>query len=421
MVRKLALGIAPALLLIGTQAGAATPPWKVSEVSGDVRLSEAGKTRAAAKGALLGSGAMITTAPGARAVIVRGGEFVVISPGTRIRVPEESSPNKIMQLIEDWGSALFKIEKKSTPHFGVQTPYLAAVVKGTTFTVTVGPENAKVKVTEGAVEVSTLDGGASDLVSAGSLAMVGKSDLYRLTVEGNGAKEVRSSAAPAAGVVTSRAAPNAASAAKGDNRSARAEAVRIGKTIGEKPVSLAKLTGGLVEGSSAAEHAQGQFNEHSRNARGPKPDQGGGEDKPGKEETPGKGEDKPSEPGKGEDKPSEPGKGEGKPTEPGKGEDKPSEPGKGEGMPSEPGKGEGKPSEPGKGEGKPVEPGKGDEGKPGDDFPGKDEKPAKDEKPGGDDDKGDDGDESADDDDRDGDDHGSAGGDGDDDDDGKDD
>lgn len=26
---------------------------------------------------------------------------------------------------------IFKFQKKSTPHFGVQTPYLAAVVKGT--------------------------------------------------------------------------------------------------------------------------------------------------------------------------------------------------------------------------------------------------------------------------------------------------
>jgi hypothetical protein len=294
-----------------------------------------------------------------------------------------------MQLIEDWGSALFKIEKKSTPHFGVQTPYLAAVVKGTTFTVTVGPEDAKVKVTEGAVEVSTLDGGATDLVRPGSLAMVGRSDLYRLTVEGIGAKELRSTAAPLAGVVTVKT-PNEASVAKGDNRSARAESVRIAKAIGEKPMSLAKLTGGLVEGASASEHAQGQFNEHSRNARGPKPDKGSpgkGEEKPaenGKPDDgtkagdgngdPGKGEDKPADPGKGEDKPADPGNGEDKPADPGKGEDKPADPGKGEDKPADPGKGEDKPADPGKGEDKPADPGKGED-KPADPGKGED-KPA---------------------------------------------
>jgi hypothetical protein len=62
MIRKLMIGVIPALLLVGTSAEAA-PPWTVSEVSGDVRLSEGGKVRAASKGALLGSGAVIATAP----------------------------------------------------------------------------------------------------------------------------------------------------------------------------------------------------------------------------------------------------------------------------------------------------------------------------------------------------------------------
>jgi hypothetical protein len=329
-------------------------------------------------------------------VIVRGQEFVVISPGTRIRVPEASSPNKIMQLIEDWGSALFRIEKKSTPHFGVQTPYLAAVVKGTTFTVTVGPENAKVKVTEGAVEVSTLDGGATELVRPGSLATVGKSDLYRLTVEGSGAKELRSGAAPVAGVVTIKS-PNEASVAKGDNRSARAETVRIAKAIGEKPTSLAKLTGGLVEGASAAEHAQGQFNENSRNARGPKPDNGGG--KPGTDGNPGEG-DKPSKgdkPAKDEKPAGEekPGDGTKPGATPGDGEDKPGGTNKGE--EGKPGGGSGNGSggedaDAGSGKGDPgkEKPGSGadeDDGGAGKGKPGEGEQPGK-SKPG--DDVGDD-------------------------------
>jgi ferric-dicitrate binding protein FerR (iron transport regulator) len=90
-----------------------------------------------------------------------------------MRLPVAESPNRIVQMIQDFGSALFKIEKKSTPHFGVQTPYLAAVVKARRSRDGRG-DDAKVKVSEGAVEVSTLDGGASDLVTPGSLAMVAK-------------------------------------------------------------------------------------------------------------------------------------------------------------------------------------------------------------------------------------------------------
>ena len=144
----------------------------MSEVSGSVRLTENGQSRNAIRGALLSSGAVIATAPGARAVIVRGEEFVVISPNSQLRVPAAAEAGGVMQMIEDFGVALFRINKKATPHFGVKTPYLAAVVKGTTFTVTVGQEGGTVQVTEGAVQVSTLDGGASDLVTPGIIATV---------------------------------------------------------------------------------------------------------------------------------------------------------------------------------------------------------------------------------------------------------
>ena len=375
MIRKLILGAAPALILMSSSAIAAVPEWKVSEVSGNVQLSEGGRSRAATKGALLASGAMITTARGGRAVIVRGQEFVVISPGTRIRVPAADSPNKIMQLIEDWGSALFKIEKKSTPHFGVQTPYLAAVVKGTTFTVTVGEEGADVKVTEGAVEVSTLDGGASDLVRPGVVATVGKSDVYKLTVQGDETKVLRSSQGPAAGLVSTPAVP---------------EPVRIASVITEEPFSLEDATGGVLEGGSAAEMVQADFIAQSRAAEAddlPATGGGGRPEDPGKPDEVGKPDDagKPADPGKSDPgKPDDAGKpGGGKPEDPGK----PGDPGK----PEDPGKpGGGKPEDPGK----PADPGKpGDPGKPDDsDKPGNPDKPddvgkPDKDKPGKDDDK----------------------------------
>jgi hypothetical protein len=287
-------------------------------------------------------------------VIVRGQEFVVISPGTRIRVPEASSSNKIVQLIQDFGSALFKIEKKSTPHFGVQTPYLAAVVKGTTFTVTVGSDGSKVRVTEGAVEVSTLDGGASDLVTPGTVALVGKNDRYTLTVEGKETKILRSDKAPALGAATAaKGAPSPASLLKGDNRNERAVAVRIAKAVHEKPVSLEEATGGVLKGNSASDHAQAEFNDHSKRVIKEIKEK---ENKPGA----------PAEPGK----PDDAGK---PPVDPGK----PDDAGK---PPVDPGK----PDDAGK---PPVDPGKPDQdegGKPGKDDGGK---PDKDEggKPGKDD------------------------------------
>ncbi|CAA9519648.1 MAG: hypothetical protein AVDCRST_MAG91-2118, partial [uncultured Sphingomonadaceae bacterium] len=239
-MRKIILGLAPALMLMSGTAYAA-PDWKVSEVTGAVRLTENGKSRPATRGALLSTGAMITTGAAARAVIVRGEEFVVISPSTQIRVPAAAAPSKIFQLIEDFGTAIFKITKKSTPHFGVQTPYLAAVVKGTTFTVTVGEEGSTVQVTEGAVEVSTLDGGAADLVTAGTIAQVGASDLYRLTLEGGTNKELRSP--NGRGATASGKAPRALYVGPKGN------VVKLSQ-VKEDEKDLEKLTKGLVHGKS---------------------------------------------------------------------------------------------------------------------------------------------------------------------------
>jgi collagen type III alpha len=357
MMRKIAIGLIPAAIMFSGAAVKAAPAWQVSEVSGNVKLTENGRSRLATKGALLASGAVITTASGSRAVIVRGQEFVVISPTTQIRVPEASSSNPIIQLIEDFGSAIFKVDKKSTPHFGVKTPYLAAVVKGTTFTVTVGPEGSKVKVREGLVEVSTPDGGASDLVPAGGSASVGKGDLYTLNVEGKESKVLRSSKAPAAGAVTTNPSAAPAAASKGDNRSARAQEVRIANVIREERVSLEKSTRGLLKDNFAAEHAQAEFNGQARrliqeSKPGKNPPGGGdkpaNEEKPDKEEKPEK-EEKPGKDGKPDPaKPEEP-KGGGPGTPPGPGA--PADPGKPEdfGRPSDPGKpGNGPPDDPGK-------------------------------------------------------------------------
>src|SRR5688500_2574638 len=218
-MKKILIGLAPVLLFMGSSAIAA-PPWKVSEVSGDVKVVENGRPRAALRGALLASGATIVTGQSARAVIVRGGEFVVVSPNSRLRIAEPAQQRGIIQAVVEFGTSLFRIERKATPHFGVQTPYLAAVVKGTVFTVTVGGKGATVQVTHGAVQVSTLDGRASYLIEPGMIASVGASDRFQLNVQGETARVIRPDGAPPAGTV------GASSSAPGQQAdgSARSEA-----------------------------------------------------------------------------------------------------------------------------------------------------------------------------------------------------
>ena len=247
---KAVFALTPLLLMLGSAAAAQGAPWRISEVTGEVSVSEGGRSRAATRGALLSSGATVTTRARGRAVLVRGQEFVVVSPRTQLRIPEAAQARGgIIQVLADWGTALFRIERRETPHFGVQTPYLAAVVKGTTFTVNVGEAGASVQVTEGAVEVSTNDGGAMELVRPGMIVSVAASDLQQLNIEAETSRSIRSNGAPASGAAPAPAAPTSAYSGPAD------APVIVSVAMPEEPVSLRDITGGLIDGSNAIQFA----------------------------------------------------------------------------------------------------------------------------------------------------------------------
>ncbi len=155
---------------------AAPAGWTISEASGTVTVARAGVSTVATRGVAVAAGDVVTTAAGARAVLVRGTEFMMVAPASRLRLPAEAQATGVTRVVEEFGNIVFMIKKKMTPHFEVQTPYLAAVVKGTTFSVGVSDQGTAVQVLEGAVDVATLDGGAHDLVTPGAVAMVSASN-----------------------------------------------------------------------------------------------------------------------------------------------------------------------------------------------------------------------------------------------------
>ena len=89
-------------------------------------------------------------------------------------------------IIQQSGSILLEVEKKNVQHFQVETPYLAAVVKGTQFRVTVGNSESRVDVLRGQVEVADFKSGQFAMVAPGQAAQV-SSARYR----GSGAERHR--------------------------------------------------------------------------------------------------------------------------------------------------------------------------------------------------------------------------------------
>ncbi len=242
-MRLLSRLLMPILLLLfsGTAALAQEAGWRVSEAKGNVIVIDASGERKAATGLAVAPGATVRTAARSTAVLVRGREFVTLRQNAQIRIPQATKERSLMQVIQDYGSALFNIGKQRDPHFGVQTPYLAAVVKGTTFVITVGPDGATLQVTEGAVEVSTMDGGAREMILPGAVAMVAAGDMMRMVVEGDGRKVIDSPARPVSGTAATPA-PAAAS----ENA-----ANRVDEAIASSPGDVSRYSGGFASGEVA--------------------------------------------------------------------------------------------------------------------------------------------------------------------------
>jgi hypothetical protein len=175
--------IAFLLLLWSPAAFAQSVPWRVTEAAGQVELRRGTQAVAARRGAVVAPGDLVSTGPNGRAVLVRGRDFVIVSPRTQLRVPgaQEEGGSQHLRMVQASGRARYRIERRATPHFGVRTPHLVALVKGTVFTVTVGEEGASVSVSEGRVEVTTLAGGMSQMVEPGFAASVSARDPERLT------------------------------------------------------------------------------------------------------------------------------------------------------------------------------------------------------------------------------------------------
>ena len=111
--------------------------WSVSKSSGDVWLTATGATPASLTQAnTLKPGDTVRTGPNGRVLLMRGEETILISPNSVIGLPTEQKDGLSTTILQQAGSILLDVEKRNVKHFEVETPYLAAVVKGTHFQVT---------------------------------------------------------------------------------------------------------------------------------------------------------------------------------------------------------------------------------------------------------------------------------------------
>jgi hypothetical protein len=171
---KLALMFVSLLFVIGAPASAAgTDKWVVTQLSGSAQVVHPGLQPASVKvNSQLAPGDTLLTGTTGRATLVRGGDYILVAPRSELRLPSAAQPTGFTRVIQNLGTLLFKVQHTGIPHFAVDTPMLAAVVKGTTFTVVVDQQRSAVQVIQGVVQVSAIDGGMSRMVEGGRTVFV---------------------------------------------------------------------------------------------------------------------------------------------------------------------------------------------------------------------------------------------------------
>jgi hypothetical protein len=186
VIRALCLLLMFAFVCAGSEAIAQSAAWRVSKSSGEVWVSTSGVQPASlTDDAVLNPGDNIRTGRNGRVLLVRGQEQILISPNSVISLPAAKSRGTT-NVLQQSGTILLDVEKRNVPHFEVETPYLAAVVKGTQFRVTVGQGESLVTVLGGQVDVTDFRSGQSALVMPGQMAKVGLVGKAGLVLSGSG-------------------------------------------------------------------------------------------------------------------------------------------------------------------------------------------------------------------------------------------
>ena len=241
--------------------------WIVGKSSGEVWLTGTGVHQASLKQEdLLKPGDTIRTGRTGRVLLKRGEETILISPNSVVGVPAQKKEGLSTTIVQQAGSILLEVEKRNVQHFEVETPYLAAVVKGTQFRVTIDAGKTSVDVIRGQVQVADFKTGQIAQVMAGQHATAFANGKNGLSLGGAGtfspieqgtprAPSIERVPVQRAGLSAPRNAANGQSAQSSRHAGAhlaRHGVTRISSPIGEVRLNVHRVTHGLARDKSAA-------------------------------------------------------------------------------------------------------------------------------------------------------------------------
>jgi len=268
-ISHLSSALAAAFIVVAASAAFAVDggDWTVSKSSGEVWLTGSAVQQASLKQEdVLKPGDTVRTGRTGRVLLKRGEEMIMVSPNSVVGVPAQNKEGLSTTIMQQAGSILLDVEKRNVKHFEVETPYLAAVVKGTQFRVTVNAGKTTVDVVRGQVEVADFKSGQIAQVMAGQHATAFANGKTGLSLGGSGAlspieqgkpraPSVERVPVPRGGLTAIRHATNGQSIQPSRNASAhpaRPGVTRISSSIGEVRVNFHRVTNGLAHSATTS-------------------------------------------------------------------------------------------------------------------------------------------------------------------------
>lgn len=140
------------LFLLMMAAPAWAEDWQVDRVRGTVTQQISGSWQAVSRGDVIPNDRYLKTGANGRIGLSRGNETIELQGDTQIRI-EDAGAERMTTVLQDLGTVSIEAERRNVQHFSVQTPFMAAVVKGTRFTVRSDPSGTSVQVDRGVVQV----------------------------------------------------------------------------------------------------------------------------------------------------------------------------------------------------------------------------------------------------------------------------
>lgn len=163
---------AVAAVLVCLPSFALADDWVATKLRGVVLQLVDGDWVKLKRGDVVPDDRVIRTLKFGRVAFERGNETIDLGGDTQVQIIDRSG-RQFTTVKQYFGTVAVDAEAQNVQHFAVSTPHLAAVVKGTRFTVVSGKDQAKVTVQRGHVAVEDDDTHQKTLLAAGQAARTG--------------------------------------------------------------------------------------------------------------------------------------------------------------------------------------------------------------------------------------------------------